>query len=293
MDGWRRFAAVSAFITYLLIVLGGVVRVTGSGMGCGDDWPLCNGQILPPLDFATWVEWGHRLVAGLVAILVVMLALRAFARRREPGWGGRARLGLLAVVLLVIQIALGAVTVRLELPPTTVILHLGAAMALLAVLLLGALGRADPAARAKGGGQRNGPARMAWSLVGLGALTVIMGGLVANLDAGPACQGFPLCNGSLLPGGHWRIHVHWTHRLAAYLLVPGVVALPFVARRARASAVLAAALAVAQLLVAAVMVLQFLPQSWRIAHVALGTALFAALLIHAAREGRIERAAAV
>ncbi|MCG8466920.1 MAG: COX15/CtaA family protein [Gemmatimonadetes bacterium] len=272
-------------ITYLLIVFGGIVRITGSGMGCGDDWPLCNGQWLPPLDFATWIEWGHRLVAALVSFLVAGFAIVALVRRRREGWARRWRLTLWIVVLLAIQVMLGAITVWLELPPTSVVLHLGTAMALLALLLLGALGAPDRPV------SRSGPAtRMAWALVGGGAVAVMLGGLVANLDAAPACQGFPLCNGSLFPGGHWRIHVHWTHRVVAYALALGVIALPWIGRvRSPTTAWLAATLTIAQIVVAAIMVLQILPQSWRIAHVALGTAVFAALVAHAHALGGLEQ----
>ncbi len=284
-DGWRGLAAASTVCTYLLIVLGGIVRVTGSGMGCGDDWPLCNGRLIPPLDFATWIEWGHRLVAALVSLLVLGLAAWALARRRRPGWAGRARLGAWAVLVLLTQVMLGAVTVWLELPPTTVVLHLGTAMLLLVMLLLAALGGGDEVGlvrRALG----QPPARMAWALAALGAITVMLGGLVANLGAGPACQGFPLCNGEVWPGGHWRIHLHWTHRVAAYALALGALALPWVgSARARASARAAAGLAVAQIAIAAVMVMALLPQGWRIAHVAAGTALFAALVAHAFQAG--------
>src|SRR5213592_3258194 len=77
----RRFmtlAWVASTCTYLLIVLGAVVRITGSGLGCGEHWPLCNGHLFPPLnDIGTVIEWSHRLVAGLVTILVVALAIRS------------------------------------------------------------------------------------------------------------------------------------------------------------------------------------------------------------------------
>lgn len=277
-DGWRRLAAVTAVITYLLIVFGGIVRITGSGMGCGDDWPLCNGRLLPPWDFATWIEWGHRLVAALVSFLIVGLLLWAVRDRATPTGAGRLRLAVWATALLAVQVMLGAVTVWLELPPATVVAHLGTAMALLALLLLAALGADGPRlARAE-----DGSTAMAWSLAGLGAVVVMLGGLVANLDAAPACQGFPLCNGDLWPGGSWRIQIHWIHRLVAYALIVGVIALPWVGRsRGRPTALLAAALALAQLVVGAVMVLELLPQPWRVAHVALGTAIFAALVAHA------------
>ena len=283
MDAWRRHAALTALFTYMLIVLGGIVRITGSGMGCGDDWPLCNGQLFPPWDFATWIEWSHRLAAAFIAVLIGVLSVWAFLERRNPAWHGRFRFTIWVMVLLVIQIFLGAVTVWLELPPTTVVLHLGTAMALLATLLLGSLGFTDGFPRVN---QVTPAIRMAWLLAGLGAVTVMLGGLVANLSAAPACQGFPLCNGSLFPGGHWRIHLHWVHRVSAYLLMLGVFSLPWTGpEQVRLSAWVSAVLTAAQVIVGAVMVLEILPQSWRIAHVALGTAVFGTLVVHAYRTG--------
>lgn len=282
---WRGLAWLTVVASYLLIVLGGIVRITGSGMGCGDDWPLCNGQLLPPMDLPTLIEYTHRLVAAGVALLVGLLVVRGWLGRGGAGGRRRWRLGLWIVGLLVVQILLGAVTVWLELPPWSVVLHLGTAMALLALLVVAALG---PEMRRPPGGGRRGAARMGWTLAGLGAVVVLLGALVANLGAAPACQGFPLCNGRLVPAGHWRIHLHWTHRTAAYLLVVGAVPLPWLAARAegatsavRIAAWLAALLAAAQLGVAAGMVLLGLPDLLRAGHLALGAALFAALVAYA------------
>ena len=63
-------ALTTALLTLGLIVFGAIVRVTDSGLGCGDSWPLCDGRILPPLDNLTaWIEWTHRLFAALIGVL--------------------------------------------------------------------------------------------------------------------------------------------------------------------------------------------------------------------------------
>src|SRR5213076_2788908 len=89
----RRFqtlASTAAACTYLLIVLGAVVRITGSGLGCGNHWPLCNGQVIPSFaDYHTTIEFAHRIAAlGLFALLVALMA-SVVARRSAPGVGGR------------------------------------------------------------------------------------------------------------------------------------------------------------------------------------------------------------
>src|SRR6266508_2051976 len=162
----RRFALLAwtaATFTYLLIILGAIVRITGSGMGCGEHWPLCNGRLLPPLDLPTLIEYGHRLAAAAVSLLVVVLAAYAWWLRRDAAGGVRDapngpiarsrppppstaffRSGVaayIALALLTLQLGLGAVTVKLSLPPWTVILHLGTAMLLLATLIVAARGR--------------------------------------------------------------------------------------------------------------------------------------------------------
>src|SRR5689334_13223634 len=117
----RRFitlAWVAATCTYLLIVLGAVVRITGSGLGCGDHWPLCNGHLFPPLsDIPTVIEWSHRLVAAVVSVLVVGLAMLGWRLRGAGSLEPGVRAAYAAVVLLVIQVLLGAVTVKTGLTP--------------------------------------------------------------------------------------------------------------------------------------------------------------------------------
>ena len=165
---FTRLAWTAAGFTYLLIILGAIVRITGSGMGCGEHWPLCNGKLLPPLDLPTLIEYTHRLVAASVSILV--LALATYARWLREGAGSRQQdssngpiavsshrptvrpsvAPYVALGLLALQVALGALTVKLELPPWTVILHLGTAMLLLATLIVAARGPLPPRPHGRG-----------------------------------------------------------------------------------------------------------------------------------------------
>src|SRR2546428_50735 len=220
---FTRLAWTAATFAYLLIILGAIVRITGSGLGCGEHWPLCNGKLLPPLDLPTMIEYGHRLAAAAGSLLVTALAAYAWGLRKGAGSRERDspdRTAYVALGLLVAQVLLGAVTVKLSLPPWTVILHLGTAMLLLATLILAAKrtpgaspGNTEPPITP---GSRPGLAGIG-ALV-LGFVTVLFGALTANLGAASACLGFPLCNGQLIPAGNYLQHVHWTHRLLAYTL---------------------------------------------------------------------------
>lgn len=286
---WGRLVLGTAVLAYLLIVLGGVVRITGSGMGCGPDWPLCRGQLVPLFDLETFIEWSHRMVAALVGLLVAGVAAHAWWPGRGEAFRSWRRLAAAALALLVVQVLLGAVTVRLELPPWTVILHLGTAMALLGVLVTGAARATGPSRRPA----RDTASRVGWGTAAAGFAVVLLGALVANLGAAPACQGFPLCNGQLLPAGAPGVHLHWTHRLAAYGLACWALALPFWVHRrrpedgpARRWAWIVAGLTLGQVAVGAALVLSHLPEVLQAAHLAVGTALWAALVVLAVRLGR-------
>src|SRR5881394_398860 len=266
-----RLAWTAATFTYLLIILGAIVRITGSGMGCGEHWPLCNGRLLPPLDVPTMIEYGHRLAAAAVSVLVAGLAglawwLRRGARSEERDRPDRT--SYTALGLLMLQILLGAVTVKLQLPPWTVILHLGTAMLLLATLLVTARGH-----------PRTPPSRAELAALTLGFGTVLLGALTANLGAASACLGFPLCNGALIPAGNYLQHVHWMHRLLAFALLG--YSLWWAVRSRRRGAWWVVALVAVQITVAAAMVLLTLPPGLQAAHVALGAAVWAGLVLAA------------
>jgi heme A synthase len=266
-------AWTAAAATYLLIVLGAIVRITGSGMGCGDHWPLCNGHLFPPLhDIGTVIEWSHRLVAALVSILVVGLAGYAWRLRRipglAPGVSPASRAPFVALGLLVLQVLLGAITVKLELPAWTVILHLGTAMLLLATLLIAA-SPPDPLSTSWRGGTA--------ALLSIAFITVLFGALTANLGAAAACTGFPLCNGQIWPSAGGLAVIQWIHRLLAYALFASVVGTAWRSRRRGAWGVVA--LVTLQVVVGAATVLSGLPPALQAAHVAVGAAVWAGLVL--------------
>jgi protoheme IX farnesyltransferase len=299
----RRLAWTGSSFALGLIVLGGIVRITGSGMGCGDHWPRCNGEWFPPLDLATLIEISHRWAAAAVSLLVLAVAVVALRRHRsEPELRNPA---LLAAVILVIQVLLGAVTVKLVLPPSVVITHFANAMLLLAALLVVAL-RASSAARLPlPKGQRHGSHGLVLAAAGVGFVVILFGAQVANFDAGLLCLGFPLCNGSALPPEGALAGLHWTHRALAFgfLALLGVL----VARVGRGAgtaplpgtgplrrwAVVVLGATLVQVAVAAAMILHLLPAGLRALHLLLGTAIWAGLVVLTFRSGRTPNAAAV
>jgi heme A synthase len=285
---FTRLAWTAATFTYLLIILGAIVRITGSGLGCGEHWPLCNGKLLPPLDLPTMIEYGHRLAAAAVSGLVTALAGYAWWLRKGAGSRERYipdRTAYVALALLVVQVLLGAVTVKLRLPPWTVILHLGTAMLLLATLIVAA--RVTPNTTLTPGASPGNtmtpippgsrPGSVGTAALMLGFVTVLLGALTANLGAASACPGFPLCNGQVVPAGNYLQHIHWMHRLLAYTLF-GYVWWWALRVRTR-GAWWVVALVTLQVTVAAAMVLFGLPQPLQAAHVAVGAAVWAGLVL--------------
>src|SRR4051794_30015129 len=218
MTGYQALAVVAASGTYLLIVFGAIVRVTGSGLGC-PDWPTCHGQLVPPLETAAIIEYTHRLLGALVSPLILATTVGAWLVRRRQ----RAVLlpALALPVLLVIQILLGAVVVKLELPTMVVLVHLGFAMAILGLLVwiavaAGPLPRARPPSAAAAARARR---LIGWAhaTTTLAFLLVLVGAYVRATGAGYACVGFPGCNGEALPFGANRlVDLHLFHRLLAY-----------------------------------------------------------------------------
>jgi len=259
--GWIRAVAATAFgLCLVVVVLGAYVRLSAAGLGC-PDWPGCYGHLTPAgaaadaagiaRDYATpldtgkaWREMVHRYAAGTLGALIVLIAALAWTWRRERIVAPTFAATLLGIV--VVQAALGMLTVTWQLKPLIVTLHLLFGLTTLSLLwwLVLTLGRR------RGGAWRSAPAfhgqpfvhvrRLA--LVGLAVLAaqIALGGWTSSNYAAIACPDVPRCQGSWWPSMDYRsafvlwrglgvnyeggvldqparVAIHFTHRLGALL----------------------------------------------------------------------------
>ncbi len=276
-------AIVTALLTLGLIVFGAIVRVTDSGLGCGDHWPLCNGTVVPPLDNLTaWIEWTHRLFAlliGLLGIGMLVLAVRHYRTQNRLVLG----VTVVAAVLYFLQSALGAVVVVLELPPTMVTLHLGIAMLLLGALLTaGIVSRYKP----ETSHPRDHVTLLAYITAALSLVIILTGALVRGSGATLACVDWPLCNGDVLPFSQGQLAlIHFIHRFSVAALGMTLMLLVWFTYRDRRDGrirVLAAAALVAylaQAIVGALFVLTSAAPEWGVAHVGVAATTWSLLVV--------------
>lgn len=214
MTSFRRLALASTAATLLLVAIGGLVRATKSGLGCGTDWPHCSGRLLPALENrAVVIEFSHRLMASVVVVLLAVLAVTAWRRFRSTPrilWGSIA-----AFALVLAQAALGAIVVRLELTATSVVLHLATAMTLVAVLVyVSACAWAAEAERADP--VDAGAARRTRAAAAAVLLLLLVGSYVSGRDAGYVFSDWPLMGGRLIPDLSFEpAAIHFAHRVLA------------------------------------------------------------------------------
>jgi heme A synthase len=292
---FTRLAAITLVLTFALVVVGVVVRSTGSGLGC-PAWPLCYGSLVPPFnDVHAIIEWSHRTTAAVVGLLVFAVGVAAVASYR-----GRASIlwpSLVGFVLVVFQAALGKVTVESELSGDIVTAHLATAMALLALLVYVAVRSGLPARIGPRGGWDRVTLWMAATAVAVYAL-LLLGSHVTATGTALVFPDWPLMNGTPFPAMDAGNAPHVIHRWAAVIVGLVLAAGTLVAWRTRnrrpwvARLVASAALLyVIQAVVGGLQVFTDLSAWSQVLHLSLGAAIWCLLVaatVMAHYAGRLE-----
>jgi heme A synthase len=180
---FRRLAFTTAGFAYLQIALGGVVRVSGSGLGC-PDWPLCHGRPYPAPDVHSIIEYSHRTVGTITGVLLIVTVVAAWIvfRQRRPLVAWLATASLVAIAA---EGALGGVVVANELASWLVLVHLALAMLILGLLIATAIASL-PA-------QAGTPGRLAAVAAGATYVLLLTGSTVVASGADDSCHAWPLC----------------------------------------------------------------------------------------------------
>jgi heme A synthase len=306
--GFRKLVYLAIGLTFSLVIVGGVVRISDSGLGCGPEgsgtegWPLCGGRVIPLVDANMIVEYAHRILAAALAVTIALLTLRAWRHYRERR--DLVRVSLAALGLVLFQAALGGLTVEKGLEDELVAAHLGVAMLQLAVLMLLARIAHPTWEKARGADRVGSGTRMLAVGASVAVLaTIVAGGYMSanqlrgtgepNPAVHTACgDDFPGCSGEFMPFGRGReLDIHLTHRAFMYVASALVLALFVAAFRRRrrmgaggddgglfrATAVTTAVLVV-QVLLGALNVWLGEHAGLVVAHLTVGTLLWASLV---------------
>jgi len=240
MQRLLRYTGILASLgMFIVLVMGALVTNTGSGHGCSNTWPLCNGKVIPQLsislDQGAFIEFSHRAVTALESVLIFALTAGTwllYRQRREARWLVPAM-----IVFLFLQAILGAIAAGVHETPEVLALHFGVSLISFATIVLTTAflfeARGADVAR-----DRPVPAPlrlMIWGSLVYTYVVVYMGAYVQHTKAGTACGGWPLCNSVLVPvaGSSYLTFVNFAHRVAAGLLALLIVGLWVNARRDR------------------------------------------------------------
>lgn len=300
LHGPHRFAVFLACSIVLLITAGGLVKSLEAGLSV-PDWPTSYGGFNPP---RWWeienvrAEHGHRLIAGTVAALTVVLAVW-LNRRDRRRWVRRLALAAVATVLL--QALLGGITVLYFLPPAISVSHAALAEIFLCLVVVLAV-VTSPAWRRRARSDRDEPPHLPLASVLTATIFVqiLIGAVMRHTGAGLAIPDFPFVFGGLFPPElTFPIAVHYTHRVGALVVAGLVVAVIVqVVRRGwryaglRYPAVLLGLLVVVQITLGALVVLSGRAVLPNTVHVGVGATILAislVLTLNARRTRRGER----
>jgi heme a synthase len=193
------YTLVLAFCTLLLIIAGGLVTSTDSGLSV-PDWPLSYGKLMPPMVGGILYEHGHRMVASLVGFLTVVLVFLIY-RKEQRSW--LRKLSIVALIAVILQGVLGGMTVLLLLPTWISVSHATLAQTFFCIVSLIALFQTSWWQNAELPllEENKGKSLFTFGLIAVGVVYVqlIVGALMRHTASGLAVPDFPLAYGQILP----------------------------------------------------------------------------------------------
>jgi len=279
MSRLAKLSLVTTVLTFLAVTAGGLVRASGSGLGC-PGWPKCYGRWIPPANAHSIIEMSHRYLVSLsiYAAVAVLVSILVWHRRERFTFA----LGLAIVPLFIAQAALGAYVVGRELIWWSVVAHLALAMVLMATLIVLTvhLSAGPPEPHTDRSFER--------LLLGAAAATyvlLLLGSTVTGKGAGLAYRDWPLMNGTAFPSNlnHLLPALQFSHRIVAAAV--GVLAAVVVVRAWRTGpgvlrrlGVLLGTLFGVEILMGGVNVFSRLHAASVTTHLALGAAIFGTLV---------------
>lgn len=236
-----RNLAAAGMIGMLFVTVGGaLVTKTDSGLGCGDDWPLCNGKFVPAYTIESFIEYSHRFVSGVVGVLVLLAFILVFMKlkhRKDAKFFASCTL-----FFTVLQAILGAMAVKWPQSDFVMATHFGFSLLAFSASLLLAFVVRDV---------HKHPKEQSWQLnvsnqnIVVGApfrgfvwlttlycyVVVYLGALIRHTDSTSGCLGWPLCNGQWIPELTGSTGIAYIHRVASLLIFLVILAMAYIAIR--------------------------------------------------------------
>lgn len=211
---------------FLAVLGGAVVTKTGSGLECGNEWPLCHGKLIPAYTVGSMIEYTHRLFSGLAGLLSLasMFAFWRYARNRRD----LLVYAFMTLLFVIVQGGMGALAVIKSQSAAVMALHMGFSLIAFSSSLMLALGTkrrheaGDYDYDQKMEIQKKPVSKAFRNLTCFTALysyvVVYIGAFVSHTDSRGGCSGWPLCNGEWVPELSGGVGIVFTHRIAALIL---------------------------------------------------------------------------
>ena len=230
-----RFFALISCIGMLLVLLGGaLVTNTDSGLGCGNDWPLCEGKLIPAYTVESMIEYSHRAVSGVEGLIVtgVFIAIFRMYKREGKAYREPMQYAWYALLFTIIQALMGAAAVKWPQSDAIMAIHFGISLiAFAATLLLVIWCYRDKKGIVEASRYPRSllPWAIAISIYTYGV--VYLGAFIRHTESAGGCLGWPLCNGEVVPELSGATGIAFIHRVAAAILGILLITLYFYIKR--------------------------------------------------------------